>query len=527
MRIIPAAALLALLAAPAAAQNGELTSTRAEETDPMVVEIRDKLTSDPAIADVVAQRVARSQLIGMITSDENEAARVAAAKAWIAQDPDSAARVAIGLVRDDQQGTRDYETNLIKQMGKTYGHNPGAEKNLFGRLRKNAKDSKLLKKQSEDMSADEQRELLRTLFEGQGSQSNKVISGKDQENGKIPEASRPAATSFNGIYDRLGAGNLRGYSPQLMSLQSALNARRPPGAPPLIETGKLDHATLSYPAYGMKYDANNLDARLRQDRILALARLTGTTLTARDWKDPEQLEAKLAAKVPAGKLSPRLTRAAELAAKARAALEAFSAAAEKAKNPDGITRGLLVELGAKQKETARWITAAAIEEELSRLEPLEGFPAPELLAAVDAVPASEPARTSYKRRGDALKAKVALVKANAEKALALLESDAWAGALDQVDKLQGENRDLKANLGRDVDDFSRTPFRIADARVVQPRWRDMLDDLAVKWVPTLSYSRSVALRRGRLARLLSVFGLVASGDANGAHNALINENGGR
>jgi hypothetical protein len=526
MRLLRAAAMLTLLAAPAAAQD-EPTATRGAETDPAVIEIRDKLKSDPAIADVVAQRVARSQLIGLVTDDADPAAKLAAAKKWIEADPDAAARVAIGLVHDDQTGKPEYEDNLLLQMRKEYGGNPGADKNLFGRLRKNAKDSKLLKKQSEDMSADEQREILRTLFEGQGSQSNKVISGKDQENGKIPDKAAAApATSFNGIYDRLGAGNLRGYSPQLMSLQSALNARRPPGAPPLIETGKLDYATLSYPAYGMKFDVGNLDARLRQDRILALARLAGKTLSARDWKDPD-LEAKLAASVPADKLSPRLKHAAELAAKARAALEAFAAAAEKSKNPNAVSRALLVELGQKQKETARWITAAAIEEELSRLEPLENFLTAELLAAIDAVPVPQPSRDAYKRRGEALKAKVAQVKANAEKALALLESDGWAAALGQVDGLVSDNRDLKANLGRDVDDFSRTPFKIADARVVQPRWRDMLDDFAVKWAPSLSYSRSVAVRRGRLARLLSVFGLISSGEANGAHNALVNETGGR
>lgn len=526
MTVLRAAALLCVLAFPAAAQDGGPTSSRAEETDPAVIEVRDKLTSDPAVAQVVAKRVADSQLIGLITTDGGEDARVAAAKEWIAKDPDSAARVAIGLLTDDRMGKHDYEDNLLRQMRKGWEHNPGAEKNLYGRLRKNAKQSKLLKKQSEELSADEQRELLRNLFEGLGAQSDKVISGKDQTDGKIPEASKPAATSFNGLYDRLSAGNICGYSPQLLALQNSLNARRPPGAPPLIETGKIDFATLSYPAYGMKYDINNLEARLRRNRLLALARLSGRTLTARDWKDPD-LEEKLSRNIPSSRLSPRLKKSAELAAKARAALEAFAAAAAKAKDPNAVSRKLLVELGAKQKETARWITAAAIEEELTRLEPLEGFLTPELLAAIDAVPSPVPAREAYKKRGTALQDRIAQVKAGGEQALALLESGAWAASLGKVDELMNDARALKANLGRDADDFSRVPFQIAEARTIQPRWREYLDDLAVNWAPSLDYSKTVARRRGRMKRLLAVFAMIASGDANGAHTALVNENGGR
>ncbi|MDE2143405.1 MAG: hypothetical protein KGJ84_13440, partial [Elusimicrobia bacterium] len=123
--------------------------------------------------------------------------------------------------------------------------------------------------------------------------------------------------------------------------------------------------------------------------------------------------------------------------------------------------------------------------------------------------------------------RIGRIKANAEKAVASLESDGWAAALGDVDKLVADNRDLKANLTRDVEDYGRTPFRIADARVVQPRWREMMDDAAVKWAPSLAYSRDVARRRGSLARLLSVFGMISAGDADGAHVAIVNENGGR
>ncbi len=517
--------LLLLLARPAAAQD-EPSSTAGEEKDATVIEVRDKIKSDPAVAEVVAARVARSQLSPLLTPAVDKETRLAAAKEWIAKDPDAAARVMIGLMRDDANGNTVYEDALLHEFGVSFEKNPGSEKNTFNRLRKNAKDSKLLGKQAQDMSDDEKREILRTLFEGKGSQSDKVIQQKDDGKDKNLDRSGPAATSFNGIYDRLGAGNLRGYSPQLMAMQSALNLRRPPGAPALVETGKLDYQTLAFPAYGMNYDVGNLDERLRRERLFDLARLAGVTLTARDWKDPG-LEARLLKSVSADKLPPRLKARAELAAKARAAMNAFLSAADKAKDPNKISRALLMQLGDLQKETARWIAAAALEEELSRVDELEGFLTPELLAAVDAVPAAQASRDAYKRRGQTLKDRVAKLKSNAQSALDALQSDAWASKLAQVDALVAENRGLKNNLARDIDDFTRTPWRIGESRVAQPHWRDALDDLAVKWAPSLSYSRGVSLRRGRLARLLGVFSMIASGDANAAHTALVNETGGR
>lgn len=519
MKLAPAAALLLLLAALPAAAQEEPAAQLAPETDPAIIELRDKLANDPNMIQLVAERVARSRLIGRLTTLSDNDGKISAAKDWIKQDPAGAAHIALGLAGDDASGNSNYEDALLAQLGKEFEHNPGADRNLFGRLRKTARDSSLLKKQSQEMSEDERREILRNMFEGQGSESNKVLKMNDEGKGP-PPSDKPSTAQFNGIYDRLSAGNLRGYSPQLMALQSALSARRPPGAPALVETGKLDYATLSYPAYGMNYDVGNLDKRLRAERILALAKLAGRTLTARDWADPD-LETKLGGKESAEKLKPRLAKRAELAAKARAAMQAFLAAAEKAKDPNKISRGLLVELGAKQKETARWITAAALEEELSRVDEMADFLTPELLAAVDAAPAPADERAAYKKRGETLKDKVGQVKANAEKALALLEGDAWASSLAQVDKLVADNRDLKQSLSRDIADYSKVPYGVRDSMLVQPRWREWLDDFAVKWAPSLSYSKDVAYRRGRLSRYMNVFGLIASGDANAAHTAFM------
>ncbi|MFI5363150.1 MAG: hypothetical protein ACHQ49_14380 [Elusimicrobiota bacterium] len=521
MRLARASALLLVLAsAPAAAQETPASVT-APEKDPVVLEAQDKLTNDPAAVDAFAERLARSRLISRLTTDPNFDARTAAAKAWIKGNPADAAHLAIRIAADDAAGNTKYQDALLTELSKEYERNPNAEHGVFGRLRKTAKDSQLLKKQAENMPDDERRELLRTMFEGQGAESGKVLNMNDggKAGSEKPSSDKSAATAFNGIYDRLGAGNLHGYSPQLLAMQNALSARRPPGAPALVETGKLDYATLSYPAYAMNYDAGNLEKRLRADRILALAKLARAELGARDWADPD-LEAKLAAKVPGAALSPRLKRRAELAAKARAASAAFLETAAKSKNANAISKALLIELGAKQKETARWIAAAALEEELSRVDEFAGFPAPELLAAVDAAPAPADERAAYRRRGTELKAKIDRLKSNAEKALGLLESDAWAGSLAEVDRLVAENQTLKRNLSRDVDDYSRVPFAIASALVVQPRWRVMLDNLAITWTPRLDYSRGVIARRRGLASSMNIFGLIASGDAEGAHIAL-------
>ncbi len=67
MRLARGAALLLLLTAalPAAAQD-DPTAELAAEKDPAVIEVRDKLKSDPAMIDVVAERVARSRLAASI-----------------------------------------------------------------------------------------------------------------------------------------------------------------------------------------------------------------------------------------------------------------------------------------------------------------------------------------------------------------------------------------------------------------------------------------------------------------------------
>jgi len=488
--------LSSLFVLPAAAEEPPETHA-ADRGDPVLLSVKNRLADDPAMADALTERLLRSRLGGVISRETDPDARRAAIREWIAADPESAARISMGLAQDEKEGAARFEDSLFRQTHTVIEDNPGAEKNVFGRLRKAAKDSRLIKKQAEELSEDERREILRSLFEGKGSQSEKVITQHEDGKASLEKPSVSVAV-FTGYYDRLSDGNLRGYSPQLLSLQSSLNARRPPGAPTLIETGKLDYATLSYPGHAMRYDLKNLELRLSRERLSLLARMARRTLAA------------------SAALPPRLARRAALLEKARAAAAAFDAAAVKSKDPAAITKALLIELGRGQKEASRWIAVAALEEELSRLETEEDFLTPELLSAIDAVPAPAPTREAYRKRGAAFKAKYAAAKSNAQKAQSLLESEGWASALAEVDRLVAANRSLRRNLLRDTDVFSRVPRRIAESRVSQARWREVIDGLALKWAPGTAFARAVALRRNRLSRYLGIFSQVAAGDLDAA-----------
>lgn len=511
--MILAGLLSSLFVLPAAAENPP--ETRATDlNDPVLVAAKSRLADDPSMVDALAERLLRSRLGGILSREADPDARRAAIRAWIAADPESAARISMGLAQDEKEGATRFEDSLFRQTQTLIEDNPNAENNVFGRLRKAAKDSRLIKKQAEELSEDERREILRSLFEGKGSQSGKVIMRR--EDGKASsDTSDVSAAAFSGYYDRLSEGNLHGYSAQLLSLQSALNARRPPGAPALIETGKLDYATLSYPGHAMRYDLKNLELRLSRERLSLPARMAGRALSARELQDSE-LETKLRTAASSASLPARLTRRAALLEKARAAAAAFDAAAAKSRDPAAITKTLLIELGRDQKEASRWIAAAALEEELSRLETEENFLTPELLAAIDEVPAPAPMREAYKKRGTAFRNKYAAAKSNAQKAQSLLESEGWASTLTEADRLVAANRSLRRNLLRDTIVFSRVPWRIAGSRARQTRWREILDNLAMKWAPGTAFARAAALRRERLSRYLGVFSQVASGDLDAA-----------
>lgn len=513
------AALFLSLVLPLSAQESvEGTNTDVDEAAQLQA-MQSTLRSDPAVADSLAERISRSKLSFNITKAADPQTRLDAIRHWIDSDPKSAALLAVGLAKDDEAGNTHFEDILAKNL-RTYSEkNPNAEKNTFNTLKRVSRDSGLMKKDLQ-MSGEEKQEIVRTLFEGQGGMSNKVLEYQEA-NGAKPQEAR-AGIYAGGLYDRLSQGNLTGYSPDILAIQSRLNGLRAPGAPKLIETGKLDYETLSYPAFAMRYDLKNLEARLVFEKNMSLAKLLGLERSYR----PEQLaDPALAAELEAkarGKaaVSPRLAKRFAVLGRVKKALAEFDELAQQSRDPGNITRGLLLSLGAKQKEAARWITAAALEEEVSRIENEEGFLSPELLAAIDAAPAPEQTRAAYRRRGEEFKAKLLKVKAEDEAALGFLEADDWAAHAAAVDAAVSRNSPLHKALSRDIGDFAITPFRLQENFAPKPRWRAFLDTYIKRFLPGTAYARRLKAEEKKLDAYKDVFDKIARGDLDAAHAEL-------
>lgn len=501
--------LLLFLALGAAAQDEEA-----------MARIRQALAEDPSAAEALAERLARSPFATQITRETEPGPRKATLIDWILSDPESASYLAAGLAQDDAEKSTRFQ-DMARRRHDSLRYNPGSEKNLFSRLRKSGTDSKLLGQQSEELADEEKREILKTIFEGEGGQSKNILTRQDA--GKPPEAGGEPAAALAGpsYFDRLSQANLRGYSPQLLALQSALNLRRPPGAPKLIESGKLDYATLSYPAYGLRFDIANLEARLRYQRNYESAKLLGLERSYAPERllDPA-VEAELKAKAAGLKVNPLFEKRALALEKARAALAEFNRTALAARDPVKISKALLSSLGARQREAARWITAASLEEELQRLESEDGFLTPELLAMIEACPFPPQTRQAYRKRGEGFQENIRRMKDNARQALLLLEADSWQAHVAQVEKSLAQNTVLRRDLSRNIRDFTAVPYRLLQAHTPRPRWRQWLDELIMRLLPSNSYSRALKNRAEHKARLADVFVKIAAGDLDAAHAVL-------
>lgn len=483
-------------------------------------EMQERIQADPAVADSLAQRISRSSLAERFSQSPDEAARLAAIRRWVASDPASAARLAVGLAKDDAEGSHRFENALNHTVWVSHEAKINKNKGAFGRLKKAGVDSKLMKKDVQ-MTEEEQSEIINVLFEGRSGKSSQIIT--QEERGKPgKEGAGASAALSTSYYDRLSQTNLRGYSPQLQAIQSALNSRRAPGAPKLIETGKLDYETLSYPGYGMRFDAGNLERRLRYQRNFALAQLAGREreLSAEQLLDPSieiQLKTQAAAK---GKPNARFERRQAHLERAQAAVRDFERAALAAKDPAKITRDLLMTLGSKQKEAARWITAASLEEELQWVESQEKFLSPELAAAIAACPVPGGAKDAYRRRGEKYRESLSKLKTNDETAVKALESDGWLSQMEAVQKILDENASLRQNLSRNIQDYVRAPFRLAALGAPKPRWRALLDRYVKRYLPSTAYARGLMKEDSERNLLKDVFVKIASGDLDAAHTIL-------
>ncbi|MFA6002797.1 MAG: hypothetical protein WC881_01880 [Elusimicrobiota bacterium] len=521
--MIPRAAglWLSLLLTPLQAQEDVAGGAAAGQTQSDTIRnMQETLARDPEVADSLAARVLRSPLGGRISSAADPDQRLSDIRKWITDSPESAAQVAVGLARDDAQGSRQFEDALLRNTSRSFQVNPEhVGKSTYGRLKKSSLDSKLMRA-DEEMSAEERQEILKGMFEGQGNMSNRIIT--QSEDGKAAAPGAASAAGFSGsYYDRLSRFNLHGYSPRLLAIQNALNQRRAPGAPKLLETGKLDYATLIYPVHGMRYDLRNLEDRMRLQQNRELARRAG-----RDGRySPAQLlepevEASLQNQAASAPLDPAFGRRRQALERAAAAIRDFTAAADPAQDAQRLSRDLLLSLGAKQKEASRWLTVAALEEELQRLDGEAGFLSPDLLALIDSCPVPEDERSAYKRRGEGYRQALLKIKSNAEAALRRLTSADWQNTVSEVEASLAENTSLRRNLSRNIQDFISVPYRLRSLQTPRPRWKVLLESACGRYLPGTGWGRRWRQELTQQAELRDVFAKIAAGDLEAAHAIL-------
>ncbi|MFA6315902.1 MAG: hypothetical protein WC943_00655 [Elusimicrobiota bacterium] len=491
------------------------------EHDLLIQRMERSLREDPSTVDALADRISRSSLAGLLTTAPNQDRRLEEIKEWIGAHRDQAAQIAVGLARDDAEDNDAFESALktsLQRSKSAFKLSSELDKTILGKLKESSGATRAAK--TDELLKDEEKgELVKTLFEGDGSMTGKVLGFGDSKDSAPPAASVMAGSGF---FDNLSAVNMGGYSPQLLAIQSSLNAARVPGAPRLVETGRLDYETLHYPSYQMRFDFQNLSARLRRDRTLALARLLGRerSLSPEDLRDPKlalTLEQEAGARLPP---DARSAKRAKLLDRIRGLLADFSAAAAVSRDPSKITRGLLQSLGSRQKEAGRWITIASLEEELALIAAEEGFLSQGLLAAIDACPVPEDAKAAYKRRGQDYAQRLAALKANDEAAIAGLEAPGWEAGVAKVQALLSKNAGLRKNLSRDIRDYTVVPSRLAATLRVVPRWRSILEGLVLRFFPSSGYALGLRKEEREAGRLRDVFLKIAAGDRDAAHEIL-------
>ena len=499
MRTLLFAALLAL-AAPAPAQDDvEGVSQESEAQAETLRQLQAAIQRDPRVADSLAARIQRSKLAAKITGAQDPGMQLEDIRKWISQDPASAAQLAVGLSQDDAEGSHRFESAMDRKVKSHLEMNPDSRKGIYGRLKKSGVDSKLIKKESgEEMSEEEKRELIKDMFESKGGMTSQVVN--QAEDGKAPDPNASVAGGRGlppNYFDRLGQGNLRGYSPQLLAIQSWLNGHGAPGAPRLIETGKLDYATLSYPAHAMRFDVNNLEKRLRLQQNYELARQLGLDLRPDQLLDPK-VEADLKAKAGAAKLNARFARRRAALSKAQAALSDFTAAALLAQDPAQTSRALLQSLGDKHNAPAPWITVASLEEEFQRLEEQEGFLSAELRALIDACPAAERSKPPTSAEARATRRTCGRSRTTTKRrskrwnqTAGWRRSPAWrtcSPATPRCAKPVPQHQGLRQHA-----------LPLALLYEAQARWREYLDNAAKRYFSSTAYAKALLRRDAQRA----------------------------
>ena len=450
-----------------AAAASEPAARQSDDDSALVERTRQALEKDPEARAALVERIMGTKIAG--------SASRADAERYVAENLARAAEISVGLDRDKRTGTHTFEETFASGGLRVGYQAPRSKGGAIGVLQGAAKGSSQAADQEDPEIGDEERqEKLRDVFEGKGSAQGKVAKGGSGAGGLSK-----GETLAGNYYDRLSGGNLRGYSAQLVALQNELNRSRPPGAPALVETGRLDYPTLAYPMWSLRWDIG----RLRE---------------------------RAASGGPA----------VEPLSKAEAALAAFEAAAARAKDPNAVTRALLGELADLRLEAARWIALAAIEEQLVSSEGEASFLTPELLAEIGAAPAPTELRAAYRRRGEELEGRGKARRAALLAAKAALLSPAWRTKIAEADSRRAKAARLGAGLAESIGDYRAAPGLLASSTKPRPRWKRIWEDTQLKLSPLSESSRAIARERVRLGRARDAFAAIADGRFPDARAAL-------
>lgn len=514
-------AALSPLASPPP-EVGGATETQNEETG-LVGRAADALRDNPGMRESLARRLLSSSLAEQLSGGERDPARAEAAVAqWIADNPTDAANLAVGFAKDDKAGTQEFESSLRERVVRYLQLNPERYHGILGVLSAAGKEGRLIKKLEKKMDEEEQRELVKRLFDGQGGEQGRTLKQPegDGKGGQGGNAAGPGSVAGSSAYDRLSELNPSGYSPEVLALQSSLNAQRPPGSPKLIETGRLDYATLAQPAHALRADLARQGQSLGARRAWAAARALGRDreFTAEQYSDlgVQRMLQKAAAGV---KLPARLERRRSALTRARSAVAEFEKEAERMRQPGAINRAGLRLLSLRQKDASRWLVIASLEADIDRLEAEEAFWTPELESLVKTAPAAEPTRRAFLERGKAVRARLGRIKARDEAALAILMADDYAARWGMMEReLAGGNR-LRRGLSRDIALVGRVPGQLHAASNPVPRWRAWLESALRRFAPGTAIARQAEARARRAGGWSEAFALVAAGDFTRAQRA--------
>ncbi len=280
--------------------------------------------------------------------------------------------------------------------------------------------------------------------------------------------------------DRLSASDPTGYSPQVLVLQSRLNAARPPGTPELRITGRLDYQTLAFPALILRADLSSLSQEL--------ARLppAGGTGQAKEAPGATALQ------------------------KARKALDSFARAALSARDPSRIRPSLLRELSLQQKETERWASIAWLEGDLSRLHVESRFLTPDLRATIKSLPEPPPARDAYLRAGETRRSLLKSLEQDDQTDARLLESARWRAHYKSVRQAIAVNQRQELVLDRSVRLYEAVPYALSELAAPQPAPKRLLERLTVRFFPGSRRAEEIETRLRRLRQVEGAFLRIAA-----------------